>query len=100
MKKLSLLFALLAGIAVMTGCKKDQTVVTLEAVIDQNTKAYFGTPVRPYWDTDDQVCIMGAGYSGKLTCELSDVLETYAKSRVCRAAPMVITAPSIRSMQP
>ncbi len=81
MKKLSLLFALLAGIAVMTGCKKDQTVVTFQAVIDQdqNTKAYFGTPVRPYWNTDDSVCIMAPGYRGKLICGLSDVTETYAK---------------------
>lgn len=79
MKKLSLLFALLAGIAVMTGCKKDQDVVTLQAVIDQNTKAYFGTSVRPYWDTDDQVCIMGAGYSSSITCTLSHQYQTYAK---------------------
>ena len=42
MKKLFLFFALLAGIAVMTGYQKDQDVVTLKAVIEQDTKAYFG----------------------------------------------------------
>ena len=42
MKKLFFFCALLAGIAVMNGCQKDQDVVTLKAVVDQNTKAYFG----------------------------------------------------------
>ena len=61
MKKLFLFFALLAGIAVMTGCQKDQDVVTLKAVIGQDTKAYFGTPYQPYWDSDDQVYVAGLG---------------------------------------
>ncbi len=59
MKKLFLLFALLAGIAVMTGCQKDQDVVTLKAVIGQDTKAYFSTPYQAYWDSDDQVYVAG-----------------------------------------
>ncbi len=61
MKKLFLLFALLAGIAVMTGCKKDQDVVTLQAVVDQDTKAYFGNSDRtlPYWDEGDEVKVNG-----------------------------------------
>lgn len=61
MKKLFLLFALLAGIAVMTGCKKDQDVVTLQAVVDQDTKAYFGNSDRtlPYWDEGDEVNVNG-----------------------------------------
>lgn len=61
MKKLFLFFALLAGIAVMTGCKKDQDGVTLKAVFDQETKAYFGNDDRdlPYWDSDDQVNVNG-----------------------------------------
>ncbi len=61
MKKLFLFFALLAGIAVMTGCKKDQDGVTLKAVFDQETKAYFGNTTRdlPYWDSDDQVNVNG-----------------------------------------
>jgi surface protein len=78
MKKLFLFFALLASIAVMTGCKKDQDFVTLKAVIDPDTKAYFGTAVRPYWNADDQVRVMGGGYRAPLDCDLSDVSETYA----------------------
>lgn len=61
MKKLFLLFALLAGIAVMTGCQKDQDVVTLKAVIGQDTKAYFSTHYQAYWDRDDQVYVAGLG---------------------------------------
>ena len=63
MKKLFLFFALLAGIAVMTGCKKDQNVVTLKAVIDQETKAFFGDghDHLPYWDGADRVYIAGPG---------------------------------------
>jgi surface protein len=65
MKKIFLFFALLAGIAVMTGCQKDQDVVTLKAVVDQNTKAYFGGAdannnlVTPYWDGEDEVYVKG-----------------------------------------
>ena len=63
MKKLFLFFALLAGVAVMTGCKKDQDVVTLKAVIDQETKAFFGDghDHLPYWDGADRVYIAGPG---------------------------------------
>ena len=62
MKKIFLFFALLAGIAVMTGCQKDQEVVTLKAVIDQDVKAHFGgTAVNiPHWDSDDQVYVKGS----------------------------------------
>ena len=65
MKKLFFFCALLAGIAVMNGCQKDQDVVTLKAVVDQNTKAYFGGAdannnlVTPYWDGNDRVYIKG-----------------------------------------
>ena len=61
MKKLFLFFVLLAGIAVLTGCKKDQDVVTLQAVIDQETKAYFSDDNRylPYWNAGDEVNING-----------------------------------------
>lgn len=78
MKKLSIFFALLAGIAVMTGCKKDQDAVTFKAVIDQDSKAYFGSTVRPYWDDDDQVSIMGGGYDEQLTCNFTGVTQTVA----------------------
>ena len=71
MKKLFLFFALLASIAVMTGCKKDQDFVTLKAVIDPDTKAYFGTDVTPYWNADDEVRVMGIGYSTPSNCPLT-----------------------------
>ena len=62
MKKLFLFCALLAGIAVMTGCQKDQDVVTLKAVIDQDTKAFFGGSGSdtPYWDGSDRVYLKGS----------------------------------------
>ena len=70
MKKLFLFCALLAGIAVMTGCQKDQDVVTLKAVMDQDTKAYFGGSTDsdgrlnlPYWDEDDLVYVKGQGFA-------------------------------------
>ncbi len=78
MKKLSIFFALLAGIAVMTGCKKDQDAVTFKAVIDQDSKAYFGTSVRPYWDQDDKLRVMGGGYDDTITCSLTGVTQTNA----------------------
>ena len=64
MKKIFLFCALLAGIAVMTGCQKDQDVVTLKAIIAQDSKAYFGPDdddnlSLPYWDGDDEVYIKG-----------------------------------------
>ena len=86
MKKLFLFFTLLAGIVVMTGCQKDQDVVTLKAVIDPDTKTHFGgvdannnpSYDLPYWDDNDQVRVIGGGYSRPLDCDLSDVSETYA----------------------
>ena len=65
MKKLFLFCTLLAGIAVMTGCQKDQDVVTLKAVIDQDTKAYLGGSGSntPYWDGDDQVFVKGQSFA-------------------------------------
>ena len=64
MKKLFLFFALLAGIAVMTSCQKDQDVVTLKAVIEQDTKAYFGDNDHlPYWDGSDRVNVNGSEYA-------------------------------------
>ncbi|MBR3986169.1 MAG: BspA family leucine-rich repeat surface protein [Bacteroidales bacterium] len=71
MKKIFLFFALLAGIAVMTGCQKDQDVVTLKAVIDHDTKAYFGGTglLTPYWDGNDRVYVKG--YNSNLTREFT-----------------------------
>ena len=71
MKKLFIFCALLASIAVMTSCQKEQGVVTLKAVIGQDTKAYFGgtndpqnRPNLPYWDDDDELFIKGLSFSG------------------------------------
>ena len=47
----------------MTGCQKDQDVVTLKAVIEQDTKAYFGDNDHlPYWDGSDRVNVNGTSY--------------------------------------
>ncbi len=94
MKKSFLFFALLASIAMLTGCKKDQDVLTLQAVIDQDTKAYFGTTTQPYWDSDDQVCVAGArvvtGEPNSLvfseTLPLSNTDGTFAKIHVPEAS--------------
>ena len=64
MKRIFLFFALLAGIAMMNGCQKDQNVVTLKAVIGQDSKAYFGPDANgnlslPYWDATDEVYVKG-----------------------------------------
>lgn len=65
MKKLFIFIVLLAGIAVMTGCQKDKDVVTLKAVMGQDTKAYFGNESLnlPYWDADDEVFVSGQSSS-------------------------------------
>jgi hypothetical protein len=90
MKKSFLFFALLASIAVMTGCQKDQDVVTLKAVIDQDTKAYFGTNALnvPYWDSDDQVYVNGSSYG----LDATSVSTTFAT--ISNVLPAMFTAPS------
>ncbi|MBR3413486.1 MAG: BspA family leucine-rich repeat surface protein [Bacteroidales bacterium] len=80
MKKIFLFFALLAGIAVMTGCQKDQDVVTLKAFIDQDTKAYFGGTGEntPYWDGNDEVYIKGLTTFPTNTFGLTNPSTTFA----------------------
>lgn len=80
MKKLFLFFALLAGVAVMTGCQKDLDGVTLTAIIDHDTKAYFGNDARslPYWDADDSVFLAGQNFSGPCTLNKNSVSTTFA----------------------
>ncbi len=82
MKKIFLFFALLSGIAVMTSCQKDQEVVTLKAVIDQETKAYFGAnhTHTAWWDDYDEVYIAGQSQQGLLSdsYSFSSYNETYA----------------------
>lgn len=65
MRKSFLFFALLAGIAIMTGCQKEQDGITLKAVIDQETKAYIdqiGSINYPFWESNDPVIINGTTY--------------------------------------
>lgn len=94
MKKSFLFFALLAGLAVMTGCQKDQDVVTLKAVISQDTKAYFGGSTDaqgrlnlPYWDEGDVVYVKGQtapsdnNYNYSLAFPDEDNITTFATIR-------------------
>ena len=62
MRKVFLFCALVAGFAMMIGCQKEQDVVTLKAVISQDTKTYIGTigtALYPFWNDGDAVRING-----------------------------------------
>ncbi len=62
MRKTFLFCALMAVIAMMTGCQKEQEGSTLKAVIDQDTKTYIGqigSTSYPFWESGDQVIIHG-----------------------------------------
>lgn len=103
MKKLFLFFALLAGIAVMTGCKKDQDGVMLKAVFDQETKAYFGNSDRdlPYWDSDDQVNVNGTSYgldAGSVSTTFASITGVTPSSVYCAIYPANALVPE--SMTP
>jgi surface protein len=103
MKKLFLFFALLAGIAVMTGCKKDQDGITLKAVFDQETKAYFGNSDRdlPYWDSDDQVNVNGTSYgldAGSVSTTFASITGVTPSSVYCAIYPANALVPE--SMTP
>ena len=92
MKKIFIYFALLAGIAVMTGCKKDQDGITLKAVFDQETKAYFGNTTRdlPYWDSDDQVNVNGTSYgldAGSVSTTFASITGVTTNSVYCAIYP-------------
>lgn len=64
MRKVFLFCALFAGIAIMAGCQKEQDgIVTLKAVIDEDSKAHIGmigTDYYPFWDNTDKVRINGS----------------------------------------
>ena len=111
MKKIFLFFALLAGIAVMTGCQKDQDVVTLKAVIDHDTKAYFGGAdannnlVTPYWDGNDRVYVKGynsdftrASCSLELPSENSTTFATISNMPVSNVYCAVFPASAVKEM--
>lgn len=63
MKKYYFLFTALAVLALTTGCKKDQELVTLSAHIDQPSKTYINDNRYPCWHNGDQVHINNATYS-------------------------------------
>lgn len=94
MKKVFLFCALLAGVAMMTGCQKEQDGVTLKAVINQDTKAYIGTigtDLYPFWNTDDKVKINGTQYG----FQANSVNQTYATiAGVQGSAPYYAIYPS------
>lgn len=100
MKKVFLFCALLAGVAMMTGCQKEQDGVTLKAVINQDTKAYIGTigsSLYPFWNTDDKVRINGTQYG----FQENSVDQTYATiAGVQGSAPYYAIYPSrlVRTM--
>lgn len=62
MRKVFMFCALVAGIAMMTGCQKEQGTITLKAVISQDSKAYIGDGNYPYWHTSDLVKINNVQY--------------------------------------
>ena len=62
MRKVFLFCALVAGIAMMTSCQKEQGTVTLKAVISQDSKAYIGDGNYPYWHATDLVKINDVEY--------------------------------------
>ena len=97
MRKVYLFCALLAGVALMTGCQKEQDGVTLKAVINQESKAYIGSiedvGLFPFWDTDDKVRINGTQYG----FQENSVDQTYATiAGVQGSAPYYAIYPSLR----
>ncbi len=72
MRKLFIFCVVLAGIAMMVGCQKEQDGVSLKAVISNESKAYIGTNNYPFWESDDEVNINGRVYP------LDDINGTYA----------------------
>ena len=62
MKKISILCAALALLAMVSSCKKDQETVTLSAVVDQNAKVYVDDHL-PCWENGDLVVINDDTYA-------------------------------------
>ena len=62
MKKQNYLLAILAILALMTSCNKDQELVTLGAVINQPSKTYINDRY-PCWSEGDQVYVNNAAYT-------------------------------------
>ena len=63
MKKQYYLIVCLATFALMAGCKKDQELVTLGAVINQPSKTYINDSRYPCWHNGDKVYINNGTYT-------------------------------------
>ena len=73
MKKYSFLCFLLASLALVTSCKKEQEFVTLNAVIDNPAKVYIDNNRYPCWTEHDVVHVNGQ------EIEVQEIDGTYAK---------------------
>ena len=63
MKKSYFLFAVVALVALVAGCKKDQELVTLGAVIESPSKTYINDSRYPCWHNGDKVYINTGTYT-------------------------------------
>ena len=89
MRKLFIFSIVLAGIAIMVGCKKEQDGVSLKAVISNESKAYIGTDNYPFWESGDEVNINGREYP------LSNINGTFARiNNVQSEAPFCAVFPA------
>lgn len=89
MRKLFIFSIVLAGIAIMVGCKKEQDGVSLKAVISNESKAYIGTDNYPFWESGDEVNINGRKYP------LSNISGTFARiNNVQSEAPFCAVFPA------
>lgn len=89
MRKLFIFSIVLAGIAIMVGCKKEQDGVSLKAVISNESKAYIGTDNYPFWENGDEVNINGREYP------LSNINGTFARiNNVQSEAPFCAVFPA------
>ena len=91
MKKISIICILLATFVLMTGCKKEQDFVTLNAVIDHLAKVYIGNVGNdkyPFWNTGDKVYINDDQY------ELQSISNTTA------SIPNVVSNDGYRAVYP
>ncbi len=63
MKKSYFFFAVVALVALVAGCKKDQELVTLGAVIESPSKTYINDSRYPCWHNGDKVYINTSTYT-------------------------------------
>ena len=89
MRKLFIFCVVLAGIAMMVGCQKEQDGVSLKAVISNDSKAFINTNNYPFWESGDEVNINGRVYP------LDDIDGTFARiNNVQGEAPFCAVFPA------